>query len=157
MAAEFVNNEEQLVASGSNLLLLDSIKCPYGYVVHDNGTGIISLKYVSKNVPVCRCSTPMTNYRVTCNCNIAIPTGGTVGAIAIAIAENGEEIPTSKAIVTPAAVEEFWNVSVDKIISVPYGCCPSIAIENVLPGIDPATEVGQAILVRNLNVVISMA
>ena len=149
MAAEFVYNEEQQVAFGSNLLLLDSIPCPRGYVLHDNGTGIVTLRGVVNN-PCAR----FTRYRVTANCNIAIPTGGTVQSIAIAIAETGEEIPTSKAIVTPAATEEFWNVSVDKLITVPVGCCPSIAIENVLPGIDPATEVGGAILVRNLNVIV---
>lgn len=149
MAAEYIYNETQQVAFGSNLLLLDSIPCPKGYVLHDNGTGIVTLRGIVNN-PCAR----FARYRVTANCNIAIPTGGTVQAIAIAVAEMGEEIPTSKAIVTPAAVEEFWNVSVDKVITVPVGCCPSIAIENVLPGIDPATEVGGAILVRNLNVIV---
>lgn len=150
MAAEFVYNEEQLVAFGSNLLMLDSIPCRNGCVIHDNGTGIITLRGIVNNP----CAN-FTRYRVVCNCNIALPTGATVGPIAIAITENGEEIPTSKAIVTPAAVEEFWNVSVDKIITVARGCCPTVAIENVLPGIDPATEVGVAINVRNLNVVIN--
>lgn len=149
MAAEFIYNEEQLVAYGSNLLLLDSIRCPNGYVLHDNGTGIVTLRGIVNN-PCCT----FTRYRITANCNIAIPTGGTVGSISIAVAQNGEEIPTSKAIVTPAAVEEFWNVSVDKVITVARGCCPTVAIENVLPGIDPTTEVGQSILVRNLNVIV---
>ena len=149
MAAEFVYNQEQLVPFGANLILLDSIPCRNGYVIHDNETGIITLRGIVNN-PCCG----FARYRVTCNCNIAIPTGGTVGSIAIAIAENGEEIPTSKAIATPAAVENFWNVSVDKIITVPKGCCPTVAIENVLPGIDPTTEVGQSILVRNLNVIV---
>lgn len=149
MAAEFVYNQEQLVAFGSNLVLLDSIRCPNGYVLHDNETGILTLRGIVNN-PCCT----FTRYRITCNCNIAIPEGGTVGSIAIAIAQNGEEIPTSKAIATPAAVEEFWNVSVDKVVTVARGCCPTFAIENVLPGIDPTTEVGQAILVRNLNVIV---
>lgn len=149
MAAEFIYPAEQLVAFGSNVLLLDSIPCPKGYVLHDNGSGIVTLRGVVNN-PCGR----FARYRITANCNIAIPEGGTVQAIAIAIAQNGEEIPTSKAIVTPAAVEEFWNVSVDKLVTVPMCCCPSIAIENVLPGIDPATEVGGSILVRNLNVII---
>ena len=149
MAAEFVYNDQQLVATGSNLILLDSIRCPNGYVLHDNQTGILTLRGIVNN-PCCG----FTRYRVTCNCNIAIPTGGTVGPIAIAIAQNGEEIPTSKAIITPTVVASFWNVSVDKIITVPRGCCPTVAIENVLPGISPTTEVGQAILVRNLNVIV---
>lgn len=149
MAAEYIYNDQQLVAFGSNLLLLDSIPCRNGFVLHDNGTGIITLRGIVNNP----CSN-FARYRVTCNCNIAIPDGGTIAPIAIAIAENGEEIPTSKAIVTPAAVEEFWNVSVDKLVTVARGCCPIVAIENVLPGIDPATEVGAAIIVRNLNVIV---
>lgn len=149
MAAEYIYNEEQLVAFGSNLLLLDSIPCRNNLVLHDNGTGIVTLRGVSNN-PCAR----FARYRITANCNIAIPTGGTVQSIAIAIAQAGEEIPTSKAIVTPAAVEEFWNVSVDKLITIALGCCPTFAIENVLPGIDPTTEVGGAILVRNLNVIV---
>lgn len=149
MAAEFIYNDEQLVSFGSNLLMLDSIRCPNGYVLHDNGTGILTLRGVVNNP----CAS-FTRYRITCNCNIAIPTGGTVGSIAIAIAENGEEIPTSKAIITPAAVNQFNNVSVDKVITVPRCYCPTVAIENVLPGIDPTTEVGQAILVRNLNIIV---
>lgn len=149
MAAEFIYNDEQLVAFGSNLLLLDSIRCPNGYVLHDNGTGIITLRGVVNNPCCC-----FARYRITCNCNIAIPEGGTVAPIAVAIAQNGEEIPTSKAIVTPAAVEEFNPISVDKLVTVARGCCPTFAIENVLPGIDPATEVGGAILVRNLNVIV---
>lgn len=149
MAAEFVYDAEQAVAFGSNLLLLDSIRCPRRLVLHDNGTGIITLRGVVNNP----CAY-FTRYRVTCNCNIAIPTDGTVGAIAIAITKNGGVIPTSKAIVTPAAVNEFHNVSVDKIIDVNAGCCPDITFENVLPGINPATEVGQGILVRNLNVIV---
>lgn len=149
MAAEFIYPAEQLVTFGSNLLLLDSIPCPKGYVIHDNGSGIVTLRGVVNNP----CG-KFARYRITANCNIAIPEGGTVQDIAIAIAQNGEEIPTSKAIVTPAAIEEFWNVSVDKLITVPMCCCPSVAIENVLPGINPATEVGGSILVRNLNVII---
>ena len=149
MAAEYIYNDEQSVAYGSNLTLLDSITCPKGYVLHDNGTGIITLRGVSSN-PCAR----FARYRITANCNIAVPTGGTVQAIAIAIAETGEEIPTSKAIVTPAAVNEFYTVSVDKLITVPLGCCPTVAIENVLPGVNPAAETGEAILVRNLNVIV---
>lgn len=150
MAAEFIYNEEQLVSFGSNLLMLDSIPCRNGYVLHDNGTGILTLRGIVNNP----CAS-FTRYRVTCNCNIAIPTGGTVAPIAIAITKNGGEIPTSKAIVTPAAVAVFQNVSVDKVIEVAKGCCPTIAIENVLPGIDPTTETGGGILVRNLNVIVN--
>ena len=102
MAAEYIYNEEQTVAFGSNLLLLDSIPCPRGYVLHDNGLGIVTLRGVSNNA----CAR-FARYRITANCNIAIPTGGTVQSIAIAITQNGEEIPSSKAIVTPAAVNDF--------------------------------------------------
>ena len=152
MAAEYVYNEQQLVAFGSNVLLLDSIPCRRGCVMHENGTGILTLRgpvFDGRNFNA------KAQYKVTGNMNIAIPTGQTVGAISVAIAQNGEEIPTSKAISTPGAVEEFQQVSIDKIVTVSVGCCNTIAIENVLPGIDPATEIGGAILVRNVNLTVA--
>lgn len=149
MAAEFVYDDEQLVAPSANLLMLDSIPCPKGYVIHDNGTGILTLRGIVNN-PCCN----FTRYRVTCNCNIALPAGATVGPIAIAIVKNGGIIATSKAIYTPTADSTFQNVSVDKVITVARGCCPDVTIENVLPGINPTTEVATPILVRDLNVIV---
>ena len=111
--AEFVQSQSsQLVLVGQNLLFLDSIRCPKGYVIHDNGSGVLTLRGITG------CN-PFARYQVTFNGNIAIPTDGTVAAIAAALTINGEELQYSRAIVTPAAVEQFFNVTCTRTIVVP--------------------------------------
>jgi len=91
---------------------------------------------------------------VTFNANIAVPADGTVGAISIALAQSGEPILTSRAIVTPAAVEEFFNVTSTAIITVPKGCCFDISVENVSEGAT-AADTPTAIEVQNANLVVT--
>lgn len=149
MAAEYVYNPVQLVQPNQNVLLQDSIPCTKGYVVHRNGSGILTLRGIV-NGP-CNC---FARYQVTFNGNIAVPEDGTVGPIAIALAIDGEPIQTSRAIVTPAAVDEYFNVTSTAIITIPKGCCYTISVENDSFGAtaaDPAT----AINVQNSNLVVS--
>lgn len=150
MAVEFSYAEEQLIAAGGNAVLNNSILCPYGLVFQDNGTGLINLRGIPNNM----CS-QWAQYQITAQGNIAIPTGGTVGAISVAFVENGGEIQSAKSIATPAAVNEFWPFFINKIVTVRKGCCPIFLIKNALPGVDPTTEVAQAILMRNLNVTVT--
>lgn len=148
--AEFTFNDSQLVEPNQNVLLNDSIPCPHGYVIHRNGSGIVTLRGIVNN--------PCANfarYQVTYNGNIAVPEGGTAGAIAIALAIDGEPLQTSKAIVTPAAAEEFFNVTSTAIITVPKGCCFTISVENVSVSETPATTPAPEIEVANSNLVIS--
>ena len=49
----------------------------------------------------------------------------------LAIAIGGEAVPSSTMIVTPAAVEQFFNVGADTFIDVPRGCCSTISIQNI--------------------------
>ena len=101
----------------------------------------------------CNC---FARYQITFNANIAIPTGGAVTPIAIAISENGETRNSSIAVFTPAAVEEFGNVTSTAIITVPKGCCFNIAIRYVdATAADPATTPTPSIVVANGNLVIS--
>ena len=58
---------------------------------------------------------------------MAIPTGGAVTPIAIALTINGVTVPDSVAIVTPAAVEDVWHISTTATITVPCGCCLSVS------------------------------
>lgn len=120
----------QLVAEGQNLLLADSIPCPRGYVVHREGSGILTLRGIVNG-----CNR-FARYQATFNGNIAIPTDGTVAAIAAALALNGEPLQFSRAIVTPAAVEQYFNVTSTAIITVPKGCCYTLAVENVDAGVE---------------------
>jgi len=153
--AEYVENTVQTVQPNQNVLLRASIPCNKGYVYHREGSGILTLRGIVNNPSSC-----FARYQITFNGNIGVPSDGTLGAIAIALAINGEPIQTSRAIVTPAAVAadppttaNFFNVTSTAIITVPKGCCLSVAVENVSEGAtaaDPAT----AILVQNANLVV---
>lgn len=147
--AEYTYNPIQLVEAGQNIILNDNISCPKGYVLHRNESGIVILRGIVNNP--CGC---FARYQVAFNGNIAIPEGGTVGPIAIALAIDGEPILTSRAIVTPAAVDEYFNVTSTAIITVPKGCCFTVAVENVST---PATAGGIApeINVQNANLTVA--
>ena len=128
--AEFVQSQSnQIVAAGQNLLFLDSITCPRGFVVHRNGSGILTLRGITGACNL------FARYQVTFNGNIAIPEGGTVAAIAAALSLNGEELQYSRAIVTPADVEQYFNITCTRTIDVPKGCCYTLAVENVNAGV----------------------
>ena len=147
--AEYVYNPIQVVQPNQPVLLNDSIPCNRGYVYHRNGSGILTLRGIVNNTSCC-----FARYQVTFNGNIAVPTDGTVGAIAIALAISGEPIQTSRAIVTPAAVDEYFNVTSTAIIDVPRGCCFNISVENVSEGAT-AADTPTAINVQNANIVVS--
>jgi len=142
MSAEFTSNAVQEVGIGQNVIFTETaIPCRKGYVIHREGSGVITLRGIV-NCP----NAKYAMYEVSFGANIAIPTGGTVDPISIAIAIDGESLPTSSAIVTPAAVDNYWNVYVTANIQVPRGCCPMIAVENTST---------QAINVQNANIKIN--
>ena len=144
--AEYVYNPVQVVQANQPVILEDSIPCNKGCVYHRNQSGNFILRGITPNC--------FARYQVTFNGNIAVPTGGTVGEISVALAVDGEPILTSNAIVTPAAVEEYFNVTSTAIITVPRGCCFSVSVENTTAGTTPA-DVGTAINVQNANLVVS--
>ena len=153
--AEYVYNEIQRVQPNQNVLLLDSIPCNRGYVLHRNGSGILTLRGCVNG------SGCFARYQVAFNGNIAVPSDGTLGPISISLAIDGEPIQTSKAIFTPAAVatdpptdENFGNVTSTAIITVPRGCCTTIAVENTSSGLT-AADPAPAILVKNANLTVS--
>ena len=154
--AEYVYNPVQRVQPNQNILLQGSIPCGKGYVYHREGSGILTLKGVVNNPTAC-----FARYQVAFNGNIAVPSDGTVGPIAIALAINGEPIQTSRAIVTPAAVatdppttENFFNVTSTAIITVPKGCCLTVSVENDSEGAT-AADPAPAILVQNANLTVA--
>ena len=154
--AEFTYNPVQLVQPNQPVVLNTSIGCPNGYVLHRNESGIVTLRGIVNNP--CGC---FARYQVTFNGNIAIPDGGEVGPISIALAIDGEPIQTSRAIVTPADTaadpvtpNNFFNVTSTAIITVPRGCCTSIAVENTSGPAEPG-GVAPEILVQNANLTVS--
>ncbi len=147
--AEYLANAVQEVDLNNPILFTASISCPQGNVYHVDETGIFILRGNNN------CN-PFARYQITFNGNIAIPTGGTVTPIAVAIAENGEARPTSRAIYTPTAVDVYGNVTSTAIITVPRGCCFQISVRYV-SGIsgDAATVPTPTIEVINANLVIN--
>lgn len=156
MACEYLANQLQTVALNTPIVFSDSIPCRRGLIYHEDGTGVFQLRGVKSG---CGCScgcNDTTGYQVTFNGNIAVPEGGTVGPIAIAITVAGEPIDTSRAIFTPAAVDEYGNVTATKIVKVPWKCCPSIAVEYVNGSVDdPAFVPTPVINVVNANLTIT--
>lgn len=147
--AEYVYNAVQVVPVGQPVILRDAIPCNRGYVIHREESGILTVRGIVNNPSCC-----FARYQVTFNGNIAVPTDGTVGAIAIALAIDGEPVQTSRAIVTPAGVDEYFNVTSTAIVTVPRGCCFNVSVENVSTGATPA-DAGTAINVQNANLVVT--
>ena len=146
--AEYLANALQNVALNSPVLFTASIPCTKGYVYHEDETGIFILRGITNNC--------FARYQVTYNGNIAIPTGGTVTPIALAISVNGESRPTSEAIFTPAAVDDFGNVTSTAIITVPRGCCFSVSVRYVDATVDDAATTPTPVIeVQNSNLVIT--
>lgn len=145
--AEYLENALQNVPLNNAAIFDSSIPCNRGYVFHEDGTGIFILRGITSNC--------FARYQVTFNGNIAIPTGGAVSPIAMAISVNGETRQTSTAIVTPAAVEEYNNITCTAIITVPKGCCFSVSVRNVAPVTDAAVTPAPVIELRNANLVVN--
>ena len=141
--AEYLANAVQAVDLNSPILFTASIPCTKGYVYHEDETGNFILK---GSTPNC-----FARYQVTFNGNIAIPEGGAVTPIAVAISVNGESRPTSRAIFTPAAVDTYGNVTSTAIITVPKGCCFDLAVKYVSGVTDGTTVPTPTINVINAN------
>lgn len=133
---EITSSTLQTVAVGQNVLFTETPVSGSGCIVHRDGSGIVTLRGQTNQ---CR-----ARYRVSFGANIAIPAGGTVGPISVAIAISGEPLAASTAIVTPTATAAFFNVSLDTFVEVPRGCCVTVAIENTSD---------QAINVQNANLI----
>ena len=145
--AEYLANAVQDVSLNQPAVFTASIPCARGNVYHEDETGIFILRGNT-----CNC---FARYQVTFNGNIAIPTGGTAGPIAIALAVNGEHRLTSSAIITPAAVEEYGNVTSTAIVTVPKGCCFSLSVRHVPASDDPTATPAPVIELQNANLVIN--
>lgn len=147
MACEFLANAVQNVSLNNPILFTASIPCTKGYVYHEDETGIFILRGCTPNC--------FARYQVTFNGNIAIPEGGAVSPIAVAITVNGEPRLTSRAIITPATVDEYGNVTSTAIITVPKGCCFSVSVRYVDATTDDATTAPTPVIeVQNSNLVI---
>lgn len=149
MAAEYLANPVQAVALNAPILFSASIPCNRGYIYHEDETGVFILRGIT-------CNQCFATYQVTFNGNIALPEDAAdVVPIAVAITVNGEPRVTSRAIFTPAAVDEYGNVTSTAIIKVPKGCCFSISVEHIAATTDPTVTPAPIINVQNANLVIN--
>lgn len=136
---EIVSNPIQLVEQGQNVQFTETaVRSCKPCVKHREGSGIVTLRGLTN-----QCN---ARFRLSFSGNIAIPTGGTVGEISLAIAIEGEPLQSTRMRVTPAAVDNYFNVSAQADICVPRGCCASVAVENTS---------GQAINVQNANLIVT--
>lgn len=137
----------QTIAPNQNALLTEagSYSCrAQRKIIFEPGSGLVTLRGNEGNGPC----VPTAVYKVTFNANIAVSTGGTAEAISAAISKNGEALLNTNAIVTPAAVGDFFNVSTSAEIRVPSNCCAQVAIKNTST---------QNIDMENLNVIVECA
>lgn len=134
---EITANELQTVLENQNVLFTDTVVPGKACTMHRDGSGLVSLKGLTNQ---CR-----ARFKVSFGANIAIPTGGTVGPVSLALAIDGEPIATTTMIVTPAAVEEFFNVFGAIYLDIPRGCCSQISIRNTST---------QSVEVQNANLIV---
>ena len=141
MAAEYSYVPSQIVAEDENLIFFDGDRaCRKGFITHRSGAGIFRLKGATNG---CKAI-----YRVTFNANIAVAPadeGGVLAPISVALQEDGETLGNAVATVVPAAIGDFFNVSLTTFVTIPCGCCVTVSVENISDG--------TAIEVENANII----
>ena len=143
MAAEYSYPLAQNVAVNENILFLNGDRCcKKGFIVHNDASGVFRLKGICKN-----CA-PRAIYKVNFHANVAVAPaadGGVLEPISVALTINGETLGNATAIVTPAAIGDFFNVSITTFVDIPCGCCVTVSVENASPT--------SAIEVENANII----
>lgn len=134
---ELTANALQTVELNQNVQFTDTAVCGSCSIIHRDGSGLVTLRGLTNQ---CR-----ARFKAFFSGNVAIPAGGTVEAISLALAVNGEAIASTTMIQTPAAVEEFANVASAVYIDVPANCCVTISVRNTST---------QAIDIQNANLII---
>lgn len=146
--AEWTSVAVQTVNPGEAIVFTENpVPCYRGLILHRDDSGLFLIKGSSNGI-IRRCpcmGQPSINYMVDFGANIAVPTGETVGPISVAYELEGATLGGTTMTVTPAAVEEFFNVSRATNVPIWVGCCESFAVRNIsnIP-----------ILVQNANLVI---
>lgn len=135
--AEFTANAVQQVPTNRDVLFTETPICGNCSVMHRQGSGLVTLKGISKQ---CR-----ARFKVTFGGNIRIPTGGTIAPISLNISLEGEPMSSAAMIYTPTALNAFGNVSSSIFIDVPCGCCVDVSVRNTST---------QTIEVQNANLIV---
>ena len=125
------------MAAANNVIFTDTAVQGNSSMVHREGSGLVKLR----GLTTCQ---QRARFKIFFSANIALPTGGTAGPISLAISVDGEPVATTTMTVTPAAVEEYFNVASSVYLNVPAGCCSTIGVRNIS---------GVAIDVQNANLI----
>ena len=120
---ELTANAIQTITANANVLFTDTVVPGNCSITHRDGSGLVTLRGLTNQ---CR-----ARFRVSFGGNIAIPTGGTVGPISLALAVDGEPVAPTTMISTPTAVEEYNNVFSAIFLDIPKGCCSQISVKNI--------------------------
>lgn len=134
---EITANAVQEVAAANNVIFTDTAVQGNSSMVHREGSGLVKLR----GLTTCQ---QRARFKIFFSANIALPTGGTAGPISLAVSVDGEPVATTTMTVTPAAVEEYFNVASSVYLNVPAGCCSTIGVRNIS---------GVAIDVQNANLI----
>lgn len=130
---EVTANAVQTVAQNQNVIFTATpVRCPCGMVTNRADSGLLTLRGGAR-------------YKCTFGANIAVPAAGTAGEISLSMAIDGESLPTSKMVQTPAAVSEYHNVCRSLYVSIPRGCCYTLSVQNTS---------NQDIEVQNANLIV---
>ena len=135
---EITANAAQTVAAGQNVVFSDTAVPGNCSIMHREGSGLAKLRGLTSTH--CRAT-----FKATFGGNIAVPTGGTAGAISLALTIDGEAVATTTMTVTPAAVGEYFNVGSSIYLDVPAGCCSTLGVTNIS---------SQAVSVINANLIV---
>lgn len=116
----------QTVAVNENILFLNDRACKKGFILHNDASGIFRIKGASN---CCK-----SIYKVHFNANVAVSAaadGGVLEPISVALVQNGEVIRSAIAVVTPAAIGDFWNIGFEYLVELPCDCCDQITVKNI--------------------------
>lgn len=141
--AEWTANAVQTVNPGEAVTFTENPVRARRFIRHRDDTGNFLLS--GQACRYCGCAPASVTYLCEFGANIAVPTGGTVGPISVALFLDGGTLPATTMIVTPAAVEEYGIVSRAANVDVWGGCCQTLTVRNTSD---------QPILVQNANILI---
>lgn len=136
---EIIANAVQTVNSNQNVYFTDTVIDGNCSISHRDDSGLVTLRGMTNSQ--CR-----ARFLIAYSGNIAVPATGTAGAISLAIAIDGEAVPSTTMTVTPGAVDNYFNVSSSIFVDVPRGCCVTVSVKNI-------TAI--AINVQNSNLIIT--
>jgi hypothetical protein len=110
--------EQEIIANGAALFSTTSLKSGCGAERHREGSSQITLAKPGI-------------YSISFSGDIAVPTGGTVDSISMALALDGEPIPGAVMTSTPGATADYNNISKTHFAKVSPPCCAVVSVVNV--------------------------